>query len=67
MPPQRIAYVGDHPTNDIAPARSAGMTAIHIRRGPWGFLHADSDEARRAHAQIDSLVELPAALAKVEN
>jgi FMN phosphatase YigB (HAD superfamily) len=38
-PPQEIAYVGDRVDNDVLPAREAGMTAIHLRRGPWGHLH----------------------------
>jgi HAD superfamily hydrolase (TIGR01549 family) len=38
-PRAEIAYVGDRVDNDVVPARSAGMTAIHIRRGPWGHLH----------------------------
>src|SRR4029077_19769588 len=39
-----IAYVGDRLDNDIVPARSAGMVAVFIRRGPWGFLHARQPE-----------------------
>ena len=35
-----IAYVGDRLDNDILPALKAGMIAVFIRRGPWGFLHA---------------------------
>jgi len=57
-PPERIAYVGDRVDNDIAPALAAGMTAVHIRRGPWGFLQQPPAGAIR----IESLDELPAAL-----
>jgi HAD superfamily hydrolase (TIGR01509 family) len=39
-PPERIAYVGDRLDNDVLPAQAAGMTGVHIRRGPWGVLHA---------------------------
>jgi HAD superfamily hydrolase (TIGR01509 family) len=53
-PAQEIAYVGDRVDNDVAPALAAGMTAIHIRRGPWGHLHETPPGVRR----IDSLLEL---------
>jgi FMN phosphatase YigB (HAD superfamily) len=61
--PRRIAYVGDRIDNDVLPALEAGMMAVHIRRGPWGYLHAERPEARRAHIRIDSLAELPDRLA----
>jgi FMN phosphatase YigB (HAD superfamily) len=61
--PARIAYVGDRLDNDVLPARAAGMVAVHIRRGPWGHLHAELPEAKRADIRIDSLVELPGLLA----
>jgi HAD superfamily hydrolase (TIGR01662 family) len=57
-----IAYVGDRVDNDVEPARLAGMVAVHIRRGPWGYLQRG---AERAHARIDSLHELPEALERV--
>ena len=58
LPPARIAYVGDRVDNDVTPARAAGMLAIHLRRGPWGHLHATPAGVQR----IDSLAELPALL-----
>lgn len=61
--PGRIAYVGDRVDNDVLPALDAGMVAVHIRRGPWGHLHAGLAEAARAHIRIDSLAELPGRLA----
>jgi len=57
-PAARIAYVGDRVDNDVAPALAAGMVAVHIRRGPWGYLQAPPSGAIR----IESLDELPAAL-----
>jgi FMN phosphatase YigB (HAD superfamily) len=57
-----IAYVGDRVDNDVDPALEAGMVAVHIRRGPWGYLQRG---AERAHARIESLRELPAVLAGV--
>ncbi|MEU8246498.1 HAD family hydrolase [Nonomuraea sp. NPDC048916] len=57
-PPDRIVYVGDHPANDIGPAKAAGLRAAHIRRGPWGHLWVDEAEAGPADWQIDKLTEL---------
>ncbi|HEY2868257.1 MAG TPA: HAD family hydrolase [Gaiellales bacterium] len=61
--PQRIAYVGDRVDNDVLPALAAGMVAVHIRRGPWGHLHAGLPGAERADVRIDALSELPGRLA----
>jgi FMN phosphatase YigB (HAD superfamily) len=58
-PADEIAYVGDRVDNDVLPAKRAGMVAVHIRRGPWGVLH----DASEADVQIESLAQLPAALA----
>jgi FMN phosphatase YigB (HAD superfamily) len=60
-PAHEIAYVGDRVDNDIEPALAAGLVAVHIRRGPWGFLHDPPAGAIR----IDSLSELTAALGSV--
>lgn len=64
VPAQHIAYVGDHPFNDIAPAVEAGMTAIFIRRGPWAVLHGDTPEAKKADLCIETLRDLPDLLAR---
>jgi len=56
--PERIAYVGDRVDNDVVPALAAGMVAVHVRRGPWGYLQEPPAGAIR----IASLDELPAAL-----
>jgi HAD superfamily hydrolase (TIGR01509 family) len=58
VPPEKIAYVGDRVDNDVEPALASGMVAVHIRRGPWGYLQQPPADAIR----IDSLDELPAAL-----
>ena len=63
--PSDIAYVGDRVDNDVLPALAAGMTAVHLRRGPWGHLHADWPEAERATVRLDDLTGLPAALDRV--
>jgi FMN phosphatase YigB (HAD superfamily) len=62
VPANRIAYVGDRVDNDVVPAKAIGMTAIHIRRGPWGFIQSGWPEAERADARIDGLLELPGVL-----
>lgn len=59
VPAEKIAYAGDRVDNDIVPALAAGMVAVHIRRGPWGYLHEPPAGAIR----ISSLDELPAVLA----
>jgi FMN phosphatase YigB (HAD superfamily) len=56
--PHEVAYVGDRVDNDVVPAAAAGMLAVHIRRGPWGYLQ------RTTATQIASLDELPAVLAR---
>lgn len=61
-PAEEIAYVGDRVDNDVIPAAAAGLVAVHIRRGPWGYLQDPGD---RAHLRLDSLAELPQALAGV--
>jgi FMN phosphatase YigB (HAD superfamily) len=60
-PNREIAYVGDRVDNDVVPALAAGMAAVHVRRGPWGYLHDPPREA----LSIRSLDELPDALASL--
>lgn len=57
-----VAYVGDRVDNDVAPAAAAGLVAVHLRRGPWGRLQ---DAAGHATLQVQSLAELPTALASL--
>jgi FMN hydrolase / 5-amino-6-(5-phospho-D-ribitylamino)uracil phosphatase len=62
--PGETLYVGDHPANDLFPAKQAGLLAAHLRRGPWGHLWAhDADVAAAADWQITSLTELGAIVA----
>jgi HAD superfamily hydrolase (TIGR01549 family) len=56
--PAEIAYVGDRVDNDVVPALEAGLVAVHLRRGPWGYLHEPPPEALRAR----SLTEVPGVL-----
>lgn len=57
--PGEIAYVGDRLDNDIRPALAAGMVAVFVRRGPWGYIHAAHPDVTRAHIRVKSLDELP--------
>jgi FMN phosphatase YigB (HAD superfamily) len=63
LPPAAIAYVGDRVDNDVRPAAQAGMRAIFLRRGPWAWVQAGRADPPEAHAVIESLAELPSALA----
>ena len=57
--PHEVLYVGDRVDNDVLPARSVGMQTALIRRGPWGYLHAEWPQAAEADAIINSLSEIP--------
>jgi FMN phosphatase YigB (HAD superfamily) len=59
VPANQIAYVGDRLDNDVQPALKAGMTAVFVRRGPWGWMHAEKPEIEQAHIRLDSLLDLP--------
>jgi FMN phosphatase YigB (HAD superfamily) len=59
VPPESIAYVGDRLDNDVLPSLQAGMKAVFVRRGPWGWMHAEQPEIERAHVRIEDLGELP--------
>lgn len=59
LPPEAIAFVGDRLDNDVAPARAAGMVAVFVRRGPWGWIQAPRGEPPEATLVVESLAELP--------
>ena len=59
LPPAEIAYVGDRIDNDVRPARDAGMVAVFVRRGPWGWIQAGREDPAEADIVVDSLSELP--------
>src|SRR5262245_59613613 len=65
LPPREVAYVGDRLDNDVAPAAAAGMAAIFIRRGPWGWIQAGRQDPPAAAATIENLGELPEVLARL--
>jgi HAD superfamily hydrolase (TIGR01509 family) len=56
--PEQILYVGDRLDNDVLPAREAGMRTAFLRRGPWGYLHAQRPEVAMADLRLESLAEL---------
>jgi FMN phosphatase YigB (HAD superfamily) len=66
LPASSIAYVGDRVDNDVVPAARAGMTAVHVRRGPWGVLQAEWPDAARAALRVGSLAELPGRLLELD-
>jgi HAD superfamily hydrolase (TIGR01549 family) len=64
MRPEEIAYVGDRLDNDVLPALTAGLMGVFLRRGPWGYVHANHPDVDRAHLRIESLLQLVDALAR---
>ncbi len=65
LPAHQIAYVGDRLDNDVLPAKAAGMTAVFLRRGPWGVIHARRPEATQADLRLESLDALVPALTAI--
>lgn len=63
----QIAYVGDRLDNDVLPAVASGMVGVFLRRGPWGVIHATWPEVDRASLRLESLDELPEALAGISS
>jgi FMN phosphatase YigB (HAD superfamily) len=63
LEPGEIAYVGDRVDNDVRPAAAAGMIAVFVRRGPWGWIQATDADPIEATLTVASLAELPEALA----
>lgn len=63
LPVGSIAYVGDRFDNDVLPAQEAGMLAVFIRRGSWGYIHAEREDVGRADLRIDTLSSLAPLLA----
>jgi HAD superfamily hydrolase (TIGR01509 family) len=56
LAPDRVAYVGDRPDNDVAPARRLGLITVRLRRGPHAEQTARGD-AERAHIEARDLEE----------
>lgn len=56
LEPGRVAYVGDRPDSDVAPAKALGLATVRLRRGP----HADQPPrtaAERADVEARDLTE----------
>ncbi len=66
VPAHEIAYVGDRLDNDVVPSRAAGMTAVFVRRGPYGWMHAEKPGIEQAHLHLHTLNDLPDALADLD-
>ena len=65
LPPAEIAYVGDRLDNDVIPAQAAGMAAIFLRRGPWGWIQAGRVDPPEATLVVEDLASLAGALETV--
>ncbi len=65
VPADQIAYVGDRVDNDVIPSRAAGMTAVFLRRGPWGWMHEERPEIEQAHLRLRTLHGLADALERL--
>ncbi len=63
--PQECVHVGDRVDNDVVAARAAGMRAVHLRRGPWGVLHAG--DLPPEVPRIEGLAELPPLLRRLRD
>lgn len=61
--PAQCVHVGDRADNDVVAAAAAGMTAVHLRRGPWALLR--DDEVPPGTHRLDGLGDLPSLLASV--
>ena len=66
LQPSEVAYVGDWVDNDIRPAAAAGMVAVFVRRGPWAWIQAGRSDPPEAELTVESLADLPVALAASE-
>lgn len=56
LPPGRVAYVGDRPDNDVAPARALGLISVRLRRGPHAEQAVRTD-VERADIEARDLME----------
>ncbi|WP_113704277.1 HAD family hydrolase [Nonomuraea lactucae] len=63
--PGEILYVGDRLDNDVLPAARAGMRTALLRRGPWGYLHAERPQAKAADVVAADLHALLPALERM--
>jgi HAD superfamily hydrolase (TIGR01549 family) len=58
-PAAHVLHVGDNWQNDVISASLAGMQTAFLRRGPWGYLHADEPSIGSAPSyRINQLPDL---------
>jgi HAD superfamily hydrolase (TIGR01549 family) len=65
VPAERCAFVADRLDNDIVPARRAGMRPVWMLRGE-APPEPTADQLALADTSVHSLLELPAALERLE-
>ncbi|MER5582319.1 HAD family hydrolase [Streptomyces asoensis] len=62
---EEMLYVGDRMDNDIRPAHKAGLHTALVRRGPWGTIQWNTEEARKLPTfRVESLLELSRLIAR---
>ncbi|MBK3626331.1 HAD family hydrolase [Streptomyces sp. MBT49] len=62
---EEMLYVGDRMDNDIRPAHQAGLHTALVRRGPWGTIQWNTEEARKLPTfRVESLLELSRLIAR---
>jgi FMN phosphatase YigB (HAD superfamily) len=62
LPPARVAYVGDRPDHDVAPARALGLLTVRVLTGPHAAQQPRGD-AERPHREV---ADLAGAVAELE-
>jgi HAD superfamily hydrolase (TIGR01662 family) len=60
--PGSTVYVGDQLDNDVVAPQAAGLRAIRVVRGPWGFTTRDAKVEATCLAVVRELTEIPAVL-----
>ncbi|HSE95185.1 MAG TPA: HAD family hydrolase [Methylomirabilota bacterium] len=61
LPADRVAYVGDRPDNDVAPARALGLLTVRVLTGPHAAQPTRGD-AERPDREVADLAEAVAEL-----
>jgi HAD superfamily hydrolase (TIGR01509 family) len=56
LAPDRVAYVGDRPDNDVAPARALGLATVRLCRGPHAH-QSPRTEGERADIEARDLTD----------
>jgi putative hydrolase of the HAD superfamily len=66
LPPARVAYVGDRPDHDVAPARALGLFTVRVLSGPHATQPArgDGQQADRVAASLETVPNCLSATAR---